>query len=312
MDKDTSLYAAIYEQLVSDIKAGKYDNGVRLPTEMELTQRYFVSRITAKRALNNLAEAGLVVRIPGRGTFLRGADPVCTIRAVKSAVFVLPNLYNRAGLEALRGASHCAKSNGITLSAVAAENEAQIVNPDAITSFIAGENPIVEVRTKSSDKLIASIGANAQKAVSLAIDRLEAAGHRMIIIFTMHSVFKVKDKRHPVTEFNKGLSNDIPDFDRLSAEIDKVLSANPHITAIVTCNSHLTDAVSKCLKGKINLSVIAISAGKNPARMGFSQYLLPMYEAGKAAIDALRHGTHDAKAVLLEPEYIERDSVKPV
>lgn len=42
--------------------------GDRVPGEMETAEAFGVSRITSKRALNLLAEEGLVVREPGRGT----------------------------------------------------------------------------------------------------------------------------------------------------------------------------------------------------------------------------------------------------
>ena len=41
---------------------------IRVPGEQDLTEEFGVSRITAKRALNELADAGLVVRERGRGT----------------------------------------------------------------------------------------------------------------------------------------------------------------------------------------------------------------------------------------------------
>lgn len=44
----------------------------RLPSEREICQRYQVSRITARKALDSLAEEGLACREVGRGTFLTG------------------------------------------------------------------------------------------------------------------------------------------------------------------------------------------------------------------------------------------------
>ena len=62
------LYRQIYTLLKTQIESGKLGTNVRLPAEQELTQMLGVSRITVKRALNELAMSGLVHRQRGRGT----------------------------------------------------------------------------------------------------------------------------------------------------------------------------------------------------------------------------------------------------
>jgi GntR family transcriptional regulator len=65
---DTPLYQQIYTLIRSEIISGAINAHSRLPAEQELIQRLGVSRITVKRALNELAVAGLVRRNRGRGT----------------------------------------------------------------------------------------------------------------------------------------------------------------------------------------------------------------------------------------------------
>ncbi len=75
----TPLYHQIYLILRERIVSGAYDSATRLPTEFELVRDYSVSRITAKRALDELAADGLVVRRRGRGTSIVdrvAAEPV--------------------------------------------------------------------------------------------------------------------------------------------------------------------------------------------------------------------------------------------
>ncbi len=67
----TPLYAQIVLFLRNKILNGEYPNGAFLPSELEIASTFGVSRITAKRALNELAEAGLAVRQRGRGTRVR-------------------------------------------------------------------------------------------------------------------------------------------------------------------------------------------------------------------------------------------------
>lgn len=62
------LYHQIFLILRNRIYGGELSEGDLVPSEQDLTTEFGVSRITAKRALNELADAGLVVRERGRGT----------------------------------------------------------------------------------------------------------------------------------------------------------------------------------------------------------------------------------------------------
>ena len=64
----TPLYHQIYVLLREQIVSGTFPARAILPTEHELMRRFHVSRITAKRALDELAAEGLVERSRGRGT----------------------------------------------------------------------------------------------------------------------------------------------------------------------------------------------------------------------------------------------------
>ena len=64
----TPLYHQIYLILKGRITDGVYGPDARLPSEQDLTERFGVSRITAKRAMDELAAEGLVVRERARGT----------------------------------------------------------------------------------------------------------------------------------------------------------------------------------------------------------------------------------------------------
>ena len=70
MKPSEPLYMQIYRQLLADIKFGKYAKNQRLPTEKALSEQYFVSRITSKKALNMLAEENVIIRIKGKGSYV--------------------------------------------------------------------------------------------------------------------------------------------------------------------------------------------------------------------------------------------------
>ena len=64
----TPLYYQVFSLLEEAIRKGDIELGTVLPGEQELTSVFGVSRITIKRALNELAASGLVSRHRGRGT----------------------------------------------------------------------------------------------------------------------------------------------------------------------------------------------------------------------------------------------------
>ena len=69
------LYHQIYLILRQKLLSGEFAYDDRIPSEQELVEEYEVSRITARRALDELAAEGLVVRQRGRGTRARFRPP---------------------------------------------------------------------------------------------------------------------------------------------------------------------------------------------------------------------------------------------
>jgi len=74
MSRDQSgipLHLQIRQHLLREIKSKRLQPGDRLPTEKALTEQFSVSRITARRALDDVAAMGLAERQSGRGTFVK-------------------------------------------------------------------------------------------------------------------------------------------------------------------------------------------------------------------------------------------------
>ncbi|HEX3438412.1 MAG TPA: GntR family transcriptional regulator [Pseudacidobacterium sp.] len=66
----STLYAKIEETIATEIAQGEYRPGDQLPTEEALLQRFQVSRITVRRAIQNLVNRGLLEIRRGLGTFV--------------------------------------------------------------------------------------------------------------------------------------------------------------------------------------------------------------------------------------------------
>ena len=65
-----ALWRRIAETLRAEIAAGTPPPGARLPAEAELARRFAVNRHTLRRALEELAAAGLIRIAQGRGSFV--------------------------------------------------------------------------------------------------------------------------------------------------------------------------------------------------------------------------------------------------
>ena len=65
------LYSQIKELIMRSITSGEFKAGSRIASEVELAQKYGVSRITTKQALLELMQEGIVYRVPGKGTFVK-------------------------------------------------------------------------------------------------------------------------------------------------------------------------------------------------------------------------------------------------
>jgi GntR family transcriptional regulator len=67
------LYYQLFLRIRTDIQSGLVRPGDLLGTEKEIQERYGVSRATVRKALDELARGGQLVRVTGRGTFI--AEP---------------------------------------------------------------------------------------------------------------------------------------------------------------------------------------------------------------------------------------------
>lgn len=68
--KSIPLYLQIKENVKKEIACGNWSPGQRLMTEAELAEKFQVSRMTARHALQELENEGVVVRFRSLGTYL--------------------------------------------------------------------------------------------------------------------------------------------------------------------------------------------------------------------------------------------------
>ena len=68
--KKTFLYKQFADIIRKEIEDGKYLPGERLPSMDDLSVRYNLNKITVRRSLQELADAGLLYSVPAQGTFV--------------------------------------------------------------------------------------------------------------------------------------------------------------------------------------------------------------------------------------------------
>lgn len=64
------LYFQLKELILSEIKAGNYKIGSIIPTEIELSDMFGISRTTVRQAITELVQEGWLYRVKSKGTFV--------------------------------------------------------------------------------------------------------------------------------------------------------------------------------------------------------------------------------------------------
>ena len=115
MTKPKAKFTVIKQHICDNIESGHWQQHSKVPSENELAVEFNVSRMTARRALQELTEQGLLVRTQGAGTF------VATFKSQSS----LLEIRNIADEIAERSHLHSAKQ--LILKAVKASEEVTIL-----------------------------------------------------------------------------------------------------------------------------------------------------------------------------------------
>ena len=95
----TPRYQQIKAMILSRVASGEWSAEDRVPSENELVKMTGVSRVTVNRALRELADAGLLVRVQGVGTFVAGSKPQSALLELRD---IAEEMAERGGRHAAR------------------------------------------------------------------------------------------------------------------------------------------------------------------------------------------------------------------
>ncbi len=121
----TTLYRSVYEKINQWVASGKYAVDASIPSERKLCDHFQVSRLTVRRAIDELINDGILYRRPGAGTFVGPHNPAEKKQSFRGKVFkvahvVLGYTSDSFGSEivsrVLMGVEQEAKSRGFELS----------------------------------------------------------------------------------------------------------------------------------------------------------------------------------------------------
>ncbi len=83
-----SKYNAVQESILKDIKSGKYMPNDKLPSENEFCKIYNTSRVTVRRALDELMLNNVLYKVQGVGTFVK--EPIESAAVNGKVLVILP------------------------------------------------------------------------------------------------------------------------------------------------------------------------------------------------------------------------------
>ena len=108
------IYLQLANQLRERILAGDLLPDTRLETEWQLAQDLHISRGTVRQALATLENEGLLYRIPGKGTYVRGF--LAKVSNTSSLIgFMVPFAHDPLTMEMLSGAESTLRGRGYRL-----------------------------------------------------------------------------------------------------------------------------------------------------------------------------------------------------
>jgi GntR family transcriptional regulator of arabinose operon len=229
------LYSVIMDELKAQISSGDYLPEAQLPTEAELSSRYGVSRITTRRALEELERDGYIYRIKGSGSFVKSRSRAQAEKresaAGKMVSLILPSEDDRGTMGYIRGTSDWLNANGYYLSLHQSDYDSQkerdlleMLTRDGISGIILYprndqtnydilhrlclENyPIVTIDKYYDSLPLGAVVSDNLDGSYRAVSRLIELGHRKIAFLTAVSIESTSSVRDRYFGYCKALKD---------------------------------------------------------------------------------------------------------
>lgn len=208
-------WKVIHDSLSTQIGAGRWRVGEALPTEVQIAAEWGVSRLTANRALNELAREGIVARKRKAGTVVAAPEAKAQAKTVSVILFDAAESLQASLLSHARRHLPDEVSLIYRPSDQIPQREAKLLrqsikdsqgvilfptcsleNNAALSDLASRKVPVVCVDRHPEPLPGDAVGTDNTLAAKTAIERLIAKGHTRIAHFTDHefTISSVKDR----------------------------------------------------------------------------------------------------------------------
>lgn len=222
-DNKPPLYRVMMDELKSQISSGHYAPEAQLPTEAELSSTFGVSRITTRRALEELERDGFIYRVKGSGSFVKPRQRGQEQRSVgmdKMISLILPSEDDRGTMGYIRGASDWLNANNYYLSIHQSDYDSQKerdllemlirkgiaaiilyprndqTNYDILHRLCLEDYPIVTIDKYFDSLPVGAVVSDNFSGSYQAVSRLIELGHRKIAFLTAVSIESTSSVRN--------------------------------------------------------------------------------------------------------------------
>lgn len=169
-DSVVPLWQQLEQLFYAKIRTGDWQPGHRIPSEVDLNREYAVSRMTVRGVLTRLADEGLLVRVPGRGTFVASTK----IEAVSPAYRGV-----REQLESLGYAT--------TTELISAQLSSPPTNVRELLRLEGDEQVYAIVRLRSADGVAISLHRTfVPAALAPGLDRHDLINEQLCVVLEEH------------------------------------------------------------------------------------------------------------------------------
>ncbi len=130
-------YVEIAATLAERIESGELGPDSPVGSESQLCQEFGVSRPTVRRAIADLTSRGLVVAVPGKGTYVRGSSTPMETKPVIS--FIVPHIQTPFIGEVYRGIQSVAEQHGYAVAVYGSDWRISMENENIRLAVSRGE-----------------------------------------------------------------------------------------------------------------------------------------------------------------------------